>query len=101
MRATNDAAIAVAAAEAVIRATIAAHAITSRVIRAMSRRASARIFQVARNNPVSPKAIAGSKAAEAAGDVGVGVVVAAEIVMAAAALNQKVSKAAARFNRAL
>ena len=98
MTATNDAAIAVAADVAAIRATIVANAITNRAIPAMNRRASARIIQVARNNPVSPKASAGSKAA---GAVGGGVAGGAEIAMTAEVRNQKASKAAARFNRTL
>ena len=99
MTATNDAAIAVAADEAVTRATIVANAITNRAIPAMNRRASARIIQVAGNNPVSPKASADSKAA--AGDVGVVVAGGVGIAMTAEVRNQKASKAAARFNRTL
>ena len=99
MTATNDDAIAVAADVAAIRATIVANAITSRAIPAMNRKASARIIQVADNNPVSPKASADSKAAAA--DVVVVVAGEAGIAMTVEVRNQKASKAAARFNRTL
>ena len=91
-----------AAGEAVTRATIVARAITNRAIPAMNRRASARIIQVAHNNPVNLKASVGSKVAEeAGGDVGVGVADGAGIAMTAEVRNQKASKAAARSDRTL